>query len=139
VNLLVDTRVSQYYSASSFGNEYLKMGTVCSYETLVSSCPHGVTNQKTNIDIFTAVRSSRLIQIYRHNVSIHSKVQIVRECLVLVSWNWKLFYKLHCTTGNKQNTFNSLTPPFISSFQSRCGIDVIIRPHGADKAHRKHN
>jgi hypothetical protein len=43
-----------------FSPKDLKMEAVCSFETLESASPHGVTTQKTNIDIFTAVRTSNL-------------------------------------------------------------------------------
>jgi hypothetical protein len=53
----VDTNISEKHTVSIFQTSALKMEAVCFSETLVSS-PHGVATQKTNIDIFTTIRTS---------------------------------------------------------------------------------
>jgi hypothetical protein len=64
MDLWVDTNVSEEYTASIFRAEVLKTEAVCPTETLVPPVtPHSVKIQKTNIDIFTAVRISNLISI----------------------------------------------------------------------------
>jgi hypothetical protein len=45
-------------------NAVWPLGAVCSSETSVSVSPHGVTTQKTNIDAFTAVRTSNIMYYY---------------------------------------------------------------------------
>jgi hypothetical protein len=45
------------------GSRGAEMQAVCFSETSVSTCsPHGVTTQKTNIDIISAVRNSSRLE-----------------------------------------------------------------------------
>jgi hypothetical protein len=54
MDLLVDTNVSEEHIAFIFR-------AVPPKRWYLSTSPYGVTTQKTNIDIFTAVRTSNLI------------------------------------------------------------------------------